>query len=172
IVFQPFPKVMSTATALRLALSQIKTGNATYMIRRNYIEVTTNTFMLREKVLRVYPVGDLVIPISQAGGMQNFNFQGGGQVGQIGGQIGQIGGGGLQFGQFGAIGGQLGALGALGGQLGQLGGIGGLGGFGQIGGIGGFGQIGGIGGFGQIGGIGGIGGVGIAGGIAGQFGNF
>src|SRR5262245_19913959 len=119
IQFQPFPKTMSTATALRVALSQIPTGNATYMIRRNYIEVTTNTFMVREKVLRVYPVGDLVIPISQTGGMQNFNFQGGGQFGALG-QFGQVGGG-LQFGQFGAIGGQLGGLGALGGQLGGLG---------------------------------------------------
>ena len=99
VKFPPYPKTMSLATALRFALSQIPSNNATYLIRRNYIEVTTNDRMVREKVLRVYPVGDLVIPISQSGGTQNFNFGGGGQqpvgqmpqFGQLGGQIGQFG---------------------------------------------------------------------------------
>ncbi len=141
VKFPPYPKTMSLATALRFALSQIPSNNATYLIRRNYIEVTTNDRMVREKVLRVYPVGDLVIPISQSGGTQNFNFGGGGQqtggqmpqFGQLGGQIGQFGLGALGMNQFG---GPLGA-GALGNAFGQqnfgvqLGAIGGP--FGQFG---------------------------------------
>jgi len=177
VKFPPYPKVMSMATALRIALSQVPTNNATYLIRRNYIEVTTNDRMVREKVLRVYPVGDLVIPISQAGGTQNFNFQGGGQqgqqgqIGQFGQQLGQIGQIGQQLGQFG----QIGQLGQIGGQIGQIGQIGLGGGLGGIGQIGQLGQIG-LGGIGQIGQLGqiGLGGVAIGGfgQPQGQLGNF
>ncbi len=147
VKFDPIPKKMSLATALRYALSQIKTDNATYLIRRNFIEITTNLRQTRERVLRVYPVGDLVIPITQ----------------QIGGAAGQFGlQGGIGFGGFNVGGIQGGGF--------NLGGIGGIqgGGF-NLGGIGGF-NIGGFGGFnvGQI--QGGAIGVGISGGFG--FGNF
>ncbi|MFO0865566.1 MAG: hypothetical protein U0744_13105 [Gemmataceae bacterium] len=145
ITFPEYPPVLVTATALRLALSKIDGADAEYVIRRNFIEITTRTRQESEKVLRVYPVGDLAIPISQTGGQQTFGGQFGGQ---IGGQIGQFGG---QIGQFGQIGGQIGQFGQIGGQIGQFGQIGGqIGQFGQIGGqFGQFGQIGGQ--FGQLG---------------------
>ncbi len=150
--FPKYPKVMSAATALRIILSFAPTNNATYLIRRSYIEVTTLDRMIREKVLRVYPVGDLVIPISQTGGTQSFNLGGGqagqaGQIGQIGGQLGQLGG---QLGGIGGIGG-IGGLGALGGGLGALGALGG--GLGALGG--GLGALGG--------GLGALGALGVAG---------
>ena len=67
VKFKPYPNVMSVATALRYALSKIPTNNATYLIRRNYVEITTIDFMTREKVLRVYPVADLIVPYTVGG---------------------------------------------------------------------------------------------------------
>jgi hypothetical protein len=171
IQFPPAPKRMTIATALRLALSQVKTDNATYVIRRNFVEVTTIDRQFRDKVLRVYPVGDLVIPISMGG----FSLVGGGGQGGFAGQfgIGGFSGGqgqlGLQFGQLGGGiggfgGGQIGLGGGLGGFGGQIGLGGGLGGFGgQIGlggGLGGFGGQIGLGGFGGQLGLGGALGIG------------
>ncbi len=163
------PKTMTMGTALRLILAQVKSNNATYLIRRNFIEVTTNDRFLADKVLRVYPVGDLVLPLTQiqggiGGGRGGFGggigggrggFRGG--LGGIGG-IGGIGGGLGGIGGIGGIGGGLGGIGGIGGGLGGFGGgLGGVGGFG--GGLGGFGGIGGgLGGFG--GGFNGIGGFG------------
>lgn len=123
VTFPPFLKRMQIATALRVALSQMPTNNATYMIRRDYIEITTIDRAIMEKVIRVHPVADLTIPISQTGGTQQF-----GQSQTIGGGIGGLNGGG-----FGGIGG------LNGGGFGGIGGIGGIGGLGGIGGIGGFG---------------------------------
>ena len=118
---------MAMSTALRLALSQMPTNNATYIIRRNFIEITTNDRALKDRVIRVYPVGDLVIPISQQGGMNQFQT-GGAQFGGGGGFQGGFQGGGFGGGfQGGGFGGGF-----------QGGGFGGIGGF-QGGGIGGFG---------------------------------
>jgi len=119
ITFPPFPRVMTMATALRIALSQIDSqSGATYIIRRNFIEITTAERMVKEKVLRVYPLADLVIPISQAGG------------------IGGVGALGIQGGGIGGIGGIQGGIGGIGGGLGGIaGGVGGIaGGGGRIGG--------------------------------------
>ncbi len=101
---------------------------ATYIVRPEYIEITTFDRRLEEKVTRVFPVEDLVIPIpmavNQATLFQNLFFQNqtlaifgaaslfGGGLQNIGGQFGfgqfgfgapQFGGGipGQQFGQFG-----------------------------------------------------------------------
>ena len=71
-MFPAFLKKMPIAVALRVALSQMPGQNATYLIRRDYIEVTTSDRAITEKVIRVHPVGDLAIPISQSGGMQQF----------------------------------------------------------------------------------------------------
>jgi tetratricopeptide (TPR) repeat protein len=144
VTFPPYPKMMTMSTALKLALSQVPTSDATYLIRRSFIEITTHKRAIEDRVLRVYPVGELVIPISQQGGLGQF---------QTGGA--QFGGGG-----FG------GGIQGFGGGIQGFGG-GGIGGFGG-GGIGGFG--GGIGGFG--GGIGGFGGGGqgfIGGQVTGSF---
>lgn len=61
------PKMVgvSLTTALRLLLAQIKGDvyTGTYIIRRDYIEVTTTYNAAAEKVVRAYPVADLVIGI-------------------------------------------------------------------------------------------------------------
>src|SRR5262249_22780939 len=59
------PKMSNIAlgTALRLLLSQVPPNGATYLIRRDLIEVTTGKRAVAEKALRLYPVADLVIPI-------------------------------------------------------------------------------------------------------------
>ena len=145
----------------------------TYIVRPEYIEITTIDRRLEEKVTAAFAVADLVIPIPQAvnqqvlqQGLQFQNQQlaifgqalgqanflggfGGGQLG-LGGGIGGIGGG---------LGGGLGG-GIAGGGLGAGGGAG-LGGFG-----GAFGQQG----QGQNQGVGG-GAFGVSGGQLGQFGN-
>src|SRR5260370_36929094 len=74
-------------TALRRILSQVGKGKATYVIRRSFIEITTVKRYLEDKVSRIYPVGDLVMPIN--GGVQG----GGMQVGLQGGVAGQVQGG-------------------------------------------------------------------------------
>ncbi|MBL8798390.1 MAG: VWA domain-containing protein, partial [Planctomycetia bacterium] len=56
---------VSMATVLRLLLAQVKGDvyTGTYLIRRDFIEVTTTYNAAAEKVVRAYPVADLVIPI-------------------------------------------------------------------------------------------------------------
>jgi len=134
--------------------------NATYIVRPDYIEITTFDRRIEEKVTRVFPIADLAIPIPDSVNQQTLfqnlsvqtaqlaifgqvlgaqNFQGfGGAFGnqQFGGgqQLGGPGGpGGMQgqFGQFGPPPGS-GNLGAQGGGL-QVGG-GNLGQFGNLGG--------------------------------------
>jgi hypothetical protein len=56
------PKMVNVRldTVLRLLLAQ---ASATFILRRDYIEVTTPQRQAAEKTLRVYPVADLVTPI-------------------------------------------------------------------------------------------------------------
>jgi tetratricopeptide (TPR) repeat protein len=167
VKFPPVPRKMSIKTALRLALAKVPTDNATYLIRRDYLEITTVDRQTAEKALRVYPVGDLVLPINSKqnpyangafGGLGGFGAAGGG-FGYPGGGLGAVGGAfGVPGGGFGLPGGGLGYPG---------GGLGFPGGFGIQGG--GFGLQGGglgvYGGFGiQGGGLGFPGGFGIQGG--------
>jgi hypothetical protein len=123
---------VSLATVLRLLTAQI---NGTYLVRRDFIEITTGRRAVAEKVVRVYPVADLVIPIPNS-----FNRAGVNQLLTI---LGTSPGLGLQLGSPLALGG-LGAVGAV-GALGALGlGALGLGGLGLGGlGIGGLGLAGG-----------------------------
>jgi tetratricopeptide (TPR) repeat protein len=163
----PRMKGVSLATVLRLITGQI---DGTYLIRRDYIEITTGARAVAEKVLRVYPVADIVTPIPNSfnsravAGMLNILGTLPGLGLNLGGPIGLAAiGQGLGIG--GAVG--LGAIG-LGGGLG-LGGLGalGLGGGLGLGGLGG--GLGGIGGglAGVGGGIGGVGGgLGFGGGPA------
>jgi tetratricopeptide (TPR) repeat protein len=164
----PVPRKLSIATALRLMLSKIPTNNATYLIRRDFIEITTNDRMIKDKVLRVFPVGDLVIPISMMGGMGMMGMRGGmmgmrgGMMG--GGMMGMMGGGmmGMRGGMMGG-----GMMGMGGGMMGMMGGMGGMGmgGMGMMG-MGGM-QMMGMGGMGMRGGMMGMGGgmMGMMGGM-------
>src|SRR5262249_4814586 len=146
-------------------------SGATFIIRRDTIEITTGLFATSEKALRVYPAADLVLPIpnsvnqnvvNQAATLYGFAgavvVQSGVRVGVanafgIGGALGALGVGGVRLG---AVGG-LGALGVGGIILGALG-AGGLGALG-VGGV----NLGALG----VAGVGalGAGGLGLGGGI-------
>ncbi len=107
VKFPPFPNKMAIRTALRVILAALPSKNGTYLIRPNFIEVTTNTLQVKEKTLRVYPVGDLVIPISAAtnpfanatGGVGAAGAAGGFPAGGFG---AGLAGGGFPAGGFGA----------------------------------------------------------------------
>ncbi len=134
---------VSLGSFLDVALLDIK---ASYIVRPEYIEITTLEQRLEEKVTLAFAVADLVLAIPSSVNpqtlQQNSQFQasqlsifgvgqaqqfgnagfGGGQFGQGGGQFGQggLGQGGLGQGGIGMGGGQLGMLGM--GNLGQGGG--------------------------------------------------
>jgi tetratricopeptide (TPR) repeat protein len=131
----PIPAMnASIGTILRRILSRltVQTG-ATFIIRRDTIEITTGQFATAEKALRVYPAGDLVTPIPNSVNQNVVNqaatlFGFAGAVGvQIGVQLGAANAFGLgALGAVGAVGavgalGAVGAVGALGVQLGALG---------------------------------------------------
>ena len=140
--------------------------NATYIVRPEFIEITTIDNRLSEKVVRAFDVTDLVYAIPQSvnqsslrqnQSVQNSNLsifgQAAGSLTMLGGAIGF--GGGLGGGLGGGIGGGLGigggamGAGALGGNLGAMGGGGGnLGVGGGVAGVGGgaAGQFGNLGG--------------------------
>ena len=50
------------------------------MIRRNFVEVTSIERQTSDRVLRVYPVGDLVIPISSRTNPFAMQMMGGGMM--------------------------------------------------------------------------------------------
>ena len=174
------PNGMLLGNFLDVALLDL---NASFIVRPDYIEITTTDERLGDKVIRAYECVDLILAIpssvNQATVQQNLNLLGA-QLAILGGALGQAqqfgnlgGGGGFGGGQFG--GGQGGFGGGQGGFGGQQGGFGGQqGGFGgQQGGFGG--QMGGGGQLGQVGNQGnlGVGGgiAGVNGGQLGQFGN-
>jgi tetratricopeptide (TPR) repeat protein len=174
---------VTLSTVLRLLLSQV---NGTYLIRRDYIEITTGDRAIAEKAVRAYPVADLVIPIPNGINNQslNQNLQVLGSSLSAAGQaiFGAVGGG-LNVGNFGALGiGGVGGLGVGGLGIGGLGiggalGAGGLGGAIGALGVGGAAQAGFQGNLGFAGGNNqtnlGFGGgtLGFGGGQQGQFGN-
>jgi tetratricopeptide (TPR) repeat protein len=136
--------------------------NATYIVRPDYIEVTTFQKRLEEKVTRVFPVADLAIPIPQAVNQQslqqNLSLQNAtlaifGQASLFGGGLQNIGGNfGSPFGGAGGAGGanfgNAGGGGPFGQQAGNLGNaanLGAGGGFTSFGG-GNLGQFGNLGG--------------------------
>lgn len=176
----PIPRMRATlGTIVRKLIARIKNnspeGAATYVIRRDNIEITTSQFQVLDKVARAYPVADIVYgaPNSFAqssvvqqstlfgfGGSYGFAGQaaqnsfngigalnGLGQVGAAGAaMLGVIGG----AGQAGAVGGALGQN-QIGGQLG----LGAVGNAGMQGQVGQFGQNGGLSQLGQFGNVGG-----------------
>jgi hypothetical protein len=121
---QAIPEFTGTLTTmLKKILAKIPVpSGATFIIRREAIEITTEKFATAEKAIRVYPVADLVIAIPPPGAFaqQQLLNQTGilgiagalGQIGQLGqlGVIGQLQIGQLQIGQL-----QIGQL-----QIGQL----------------------------------------------------
>jgi len=134
--------------------------NATFIVRPDYIEITTFNRRLEEKVTRVFPVADLAIPIPSAVNQQllfqNLFFQNqtlaifgqatlfGGGLQNLGGFAGfGFGGGGNPLNQGG--GGQLGPFGNGANQLGNAANRGFGGGFAGFGG-GNLGQFGNLGG--------------------------
>ncbi len=168
------PNGMLVGNFLDVALLDL---NASFIVRPDYIEITTTDQRLEDKVIRAYECVDLILAIpssvNQASLQQNLNLLGaqlailGGALGQAQ-QFGNLGGGGFGGGQFG--GGQQGGFGGqqggFGGQQGGFMGAGGLGG--QQGGQQG-GQLGQLGQMGNLGVQGGI--AGVNGGNIGQFGN-
>jgi hypothetical protein len=190
IATTPIPRLrgVSLATVIRKILARITTPpgkEATYIIRRDHIEITTADFAVAEKSVRTYPVADLVVPIPNAVNNQSvlqqatiFGF--GGSLGVAQTQAATFIGGAanLGFGGLGGLGGLgggagLGGLGVGGIGAGGLGGLGGVAGAGGVGGggLGGFQGLGfmGMGGFGAMGGAGQPG-VGQFGNLGGQFG--
>jgi tetratricopeptide (TPR) repeat protein len=164
---------ISLATVLRLLLSQVQ---GTYIIRRDFIEVTTGQRQAAEKVIRVYPVADLVTPIPNAFNQQAINqsiansilgFQL--DLARSLGPVGTFTGFGFSGAGFAGLQGFAGAGGLAGLGQGAFGGFAGIGGLaGNIGGVGGV-----TGGNVQNLGVGGGGVSGFAGfgGQLGQFGN-
>src|SRR5205814_4083639 len=61
---------VTLSTVLRLLLSQV---GGTYIVRRDYIEITTGDRAIAEKAVRAYPVADLVIPIPNGVNNQALN---------------------------------------------------------------------------------------------------
>jgi len=146
----------------------IKGGTgATYLIRDDHIEITTQTAALNEKVTRIYPVADLVFPVQNAINpaqvqQQATLFGFGGSYGLAGQSIMSMAGG---MGMMGMNGMGMGGMNmGMGGGMMGMGGMG-MGGMGMMGMGGG---IAGLGGLGGMAGMAGMGGGGIAGGMGGM----
>jgi tetratricopeptide (TPR) repeat protein len=141
----PIPPMRTTlSTVLRKILRRVAApSGATYLIRRDVIEITTGTFAAAEKTVRVYPVADIVYPIPKS--FNPFMLMGSATIfglsaGALGGFAGIGGMAGLgALGRMGAMG--MGAMGMMGMGGINLGGLGGIGGIAGLGG-GGFNQLG------------------------------
>lgn len=146
---KPLPPINgSISTVLKKIVARIPAGSTgTFLLRRESIEITTGNAALAEKVVRVYPVGDLIYPPPNA-----FNQQQGLQAATLFGYAGSYGFAGQSVANQG-----LGALQGA-GQIGAIGGLGGLGGGGLGGGLGGGGGM--FGGVNQMGGNAGAGAIG------------
>ena len=107
---EPITKTLnnvSLRSALRIMLREL---DLTYMIKDEVMQITTRDVAEENLITKVYPVGDLVVPIIQLGGMGGG---GGGMGGGMGG--GGMGGGGM--------GGGMGGGGMGGGGMGGGGGM-------------------------------------------------
>src|SRR5262249_46892269 len=71
----PIPAMKGTrlGTVLKRILARVPApSGATYIIRRDQVEITTGQFALGEKTVRTYPVADLITPVASPG---QFNQQ-------------------------------------------------------------------------------------------------
>jgi len=116
-------KGISLRSALRLMLEPL---NLTYVIKNEVLQITTKTKAETDLATKVYPVADLVVPITSGGGqgLGLTGAMGGGGNSGFGGGGGGFGGGGQGGGGFGGGGGG----GGFGGGGGGFGGGGGGGG--------------------------------------------
>ncbi len=112
-------KGITLRSALRLMLKEM---DLTYVVRDEVLLITTPEEAESELTTKVYPVADLVLPISSGAGANPFQLGGG--LGGRGGFGGGLGGGGGGMGGGGFGGGGFGG-GGLGGGLGGGGGFGG-----------------------------------------------
>lgn len=105
---------ISLRSVLKLMLEQYQ---LTYVIDNEVMKITTSVAAGEKLYTRVYPVGDLVIPVNSGmmGGM--MGGMGGGMMGMMGNGMGGMGGG-----MMGGMGGGMG-----GGMMGGMGGMGGMG---------------------------------------------
>ena len=100
---------VSFRSALKLILEPLQ---LTYVIEDEVMRITSKK--TSANVVRVYPVGDLVVPVSSMGGM-------GGMMGGMGGMGGGMGGmGGGMGGMGGGMGGMGGGMGGMGGGMGGM----------------------------------------------------
>jgi hypothetical protein len=102
--------------SLKNALKLLLDGkNLTYVIENEVMKITTKTDGILKRPLRVYNVGDLVMPINPLfgmGGSRSGGQTGGGGQLNGGGGGGQMGGGGM------GMGGMGGGMGGMGGGMG------------------------------------------------------
>ena len=126
VALPDIPGEITLNLAFKMMLSQVAKGKATYLIRRSYIEITTVDAYVADKVVRVYPVADLIQQFSTSGG--------GGGGGMMGGMPGMMGGG-MMGGMPGMMGG--GMMGGMPGMMGggMMGGMPGMMGGGMMGGM-------------------------------------
>ncbi len=95
---------VSFRSALKLILEPLQ---LTYVIEDEVMRITSKK--TSANVVRVYPVGDLVVPVSSMGGMMGGGMGGG--MGGMGGGMGGMGGG---------MGGMGGGMGGMGGGMGGM----------------------------------------------------
>jgi hypothetical protein len=105
-------KGVSLRSGLRMLL---KDHDLTYTVKDEVLLITTKEEVDANLVTKVYPVGDLVIPINAGGGVNPF---------MMGGGMGMMGGGGGMMGGMGGRGGMMGGM--MGGGGGMMGGGGGM----------------------------------------------
>jgi hypothetical protein len=107
-------KGISLRSALRLMLSDL---DLTYMVSDEVLQITTTDRAAENLITKVYPVGDLVLPIGNQAGANPFMLGGGmGGMGGFGGGMGMGGGGGgFCMGGFcmGGFGGMMGGFGFM-----------------------------------------------------------
>ncbi|MDX1964803.1 MAG: VWA domain-containing protein [Pirellulales bacterium] len=99
-------------SALRLVLND---HDLSYLVKNDVLLITTKNQATNDLVVKVYPVADLVIPITNGGGINPFSLGGGNQGGPGGfaggqGGAGVGGGGGFGGGGFGGGGGGQGGF--------------------------------------------------------------
>jgi hypothetical protein len=105
-------KGISLRSAFRILLGPL---HLTYTVKDEVLQITSEEKAGEQLVTKVYPVGDLVVPI--------INIPGGGGMGGMMGGMGGMGGG------MGGMGGMGGGMGGMGGGMGGMGGgMGGMGG--------------------------------------------
>ena len=113
---EPINRILSGVTlrsALKIILEPL---GLTYIIEDEVMKITTSLAAEDKLSTRVYPVGDLVVPIL-SGRMASMMLGGGMMGGMGGGMMGGMGGG-----MMGGMGGMGGMMGGMGGGMGMMGG--------------------------------------------------